>query len=331
MNHSLRVLLIDDNPDDRLLALRALQKEVPNIKATEITNQQALERALTDGGFDLVITDYQIRWSDGLQILREVKRLWPNVPVVMFTGTGSEEIAVEAMKAGLDDYVIKSPRHFARLPAAAMNALRQSKMRLQKAEAESNFARLFETMPIGLFHMRPDGTILQVNSALATMLGFEHPADASGHHALEFFMTAEEHGTWRDKIERDGTLVGHETQIHRRDGSLMWVEISARALRDGISGTLFYEGSVEDISQRRAAQQERERLIAELRGALSHAKQLSGLLPICSSCKKIRDDHGEWNPMEVYIQQRSDASFTHSFCPECVRRLYPEIFAEESK
>src|ERR1041384_1845648 len=100
MNHSLRVLLIDDNPDDRLLALRALQKEVPNIKATEITNQQALERALTDGGFDLVITDYQIRWSDGLQILREVKRLWPNVPVVMFTGTGSEEIAVEAMKAG---------------------------------------------------------------------------------------------------------------------------------------------------------------------------------------------------------------------------------------
>src|SRR5687767_11515030 len=108
MNHSLRVLLIDDNPDDRLLALRALQKEIPNLKATEITDHEALVRVLDQGGFDLVVTDYQIRWSDGLKVLREVKRLWPSVPVVMFTGTGSEEIAVEAMKAGLDDYVIKS-------------------------------------------------------------------------------------------------------------------------------------------------------------------------------------------------------------------------------
>ena len=331
MNHDLRVLLVDDNPDDRLLALRALQREVENLKATEITNRETLDRALEQGGFDLVITDYQLRWSDGVKVLRDVKRLWPNVPVVMFTGTGSEEVAVEAMKAGLDDYVIKSPRHFARLPAAAMNALRQARIRLQKAEAEANFARLFDTMPIGLFHMRPDGTILQVNTALATMLGFEHPADASGGHALEFFLSPGEHLAWREKIERNGTVIGHETQIHRRDGSLLWVEISARALRDGLSGSLFYEGSVEDISRRHAAEAEKERLIAELRGALSHAKQLSGLLPICSSCKKIRDDRGEWNPMEVYIQQRSDASFTHSFCPECVRRLYPEIFAEAEK
>ena len=331
MNHELRVLLVDDNPDDRLLALRALQREVGSLKATEITNQEMLDRALGQGGFDLVITDYQLRWSDGVRVLRDVKQLWPSVPVVMFTGTGSEEVAVEAMKAGLDDYVIKSPRHFARLPAAATNALRQTKIRLQKAEAEANFARLFDTMPIGLFHMRPDGTILQVNTALATMLGFEHPADASGGHAVEFFLSPEEHHAWRENIERNGTVIGHETQIHRRDGSLLWVEISARALRDGLSGSLFYEGSVEDISRRHAAEAEKERLIAELRGALSHAKQLSGLLPICSSCKKIRDDRGEWNPMEVYIQQRSDASFTHSFCPECVRRLYPEIFAEAEK
>jgi len=325
------MLLLDDNPDDRLLALRALQKEIPDLKATEVTDQESLDRVLGQGGFDLVVTDYQLRWSDGLSVLREVKRLWPNVPVVMFTGTGSEEIAVEAMKAGLDDYVIKSPRHFARLPAAVMNALRQAKISEQKAEAEASFTRLFEAIPIGLFHMRPDGTILQVNSALATMLGFEHPSEASGRHAAEFFLTPEEHIKWRENIERDGTVVGHETQVRRSDGSLMWVEISARALRDGLSGSLFYEGSVEDISQRHGAQQERERLIAELRGALSHAKQLSGLLPICSSCKKIRDDHGEWNPLEVYIQQRSDASFTHSFCPECVRRLYPEIFAEATK
>jgi PAS domain S-box-containing protein len=331
MNHNVRVLLVDDNPDDRLLALRALQREIPDIKATEITNDLTLQRALEQGGFDLVITDFQLRWSDGHHVLREVKRLWPNVPVVMFTGTGSEEVAVEAMKSGLDDYVIKSPRHFARLPAAAMNALRQTKIRLQKAEAEANFTRLFETVPMGLFHMRPDGTILQVNGALSEMLGFEHASEVSGHHALEFFLSPDDHIAWRNNIERHGTLTGHETQIRRRDGKLIWVEISARALRDGLSGSLFYEGSVEDISRRHAAEEERERLISQLRESAANVKRLSGLLPICSSCKKIRDDRGEWNPMEVYIQQRTDASFTHSFCPECVRRLYPEIFAEATK
>lgn len=326
MNHNLRVLLIDDNPDDRLLALRALQRDLPDLIATEITNEESLQQALGVGGFDLVITDFQLRWSDGLRVLKDVKRLWPNCPVVMFTGTGSEEVAVEAMKAGLDDYVIKSPRHFARLPAAAINAMRQAQCRKEKAEAESNFMRLFETVPMGLFHMQPNGTILQVNGAFAELSGHENPQTVSGMHAVQFFVTPEDHQHWREGIEREGTLLGHETQFRRKDGSLVWVEISARALRDGLSGSVFYEGSVEDISQRHAHEQERERLIESLREALGKVKQLSGLLPICSSCKKIRDKRGEWNPMEVYIQQRSEASFTHSFCPDCVRRLYPEIF-----
>lgn len=331
MEKSLRVLLVDDNPDDRMLALRALQREIPNLKAAEIVDDASLDRAIEQGGFDLVLTDFQLRWSDGLAVLRKVKKTWPNCPVVMFTGTGSEEIAVEAMKLGLDDYVIKSPRHFSRLPAAAQNALRQARCRQEKAEAEGNFARLFETVPIGLFHMQPDGTVLQVNRAFAEMTGYPNAAGIREFHAAQFFITPEDHRAWRDAIERDGTLVRHETQFRRADGSRIWVEISARALRDGPSGTIFYEGSVEDITARHDAQVEREHLIQSLREALGRVKKLSGLLPICSSCKKIRDDHGYWNQLEVYIQEHSDASFTHSFCPECVRRLYPEIFAETSK
>jgi PAS domain S-box-containing protein len=331
MNQNLRVLLVDDNPDDRMLALRALQRELPELKATEITDETSLRAALGHGGFDLVITDFQLRWSDGLRVLRDVKRLWPNCPAIMFTGTGSEEIAVEAMKAGLDDYVIKSPRHFARLPAAAVAAVRNAKCAREKAEAEGKFSRLFDTVPIGLFHMRPDGQILQVNRAFAEMTGYENSQAVSNHHAIEFFQSPESHVLWRNALEREGTLVRYETEFRRADGSLFWVEISASALRDGLSGSIFYEGSVEDISARHAAEEEREGLIENLREALQRVKKLSGLLPICSSCKKIRDGEGEWNQLEIYIQQRTDASFTHSFCPECVRRLYPEIFEESTK
>ena len=69
----------------------------------------------------------------------------------------------------------------------------------------------------------------------------------------------------------------------------------------------------------------------ELRKAQGEVKQLRGLLPICSSCKKIRNDQGTWEAIEVYIRARSNAEFSHGICPECVKRLYPELLEEDSQ
>lgn len=80
-----------------------------------------------------------------------------------------------------------------------------------------------------------------------------------------------------------------------------------------------------EINERKSLANEREKLISELKIALSNIKTLKGLLPICCSCKKIRDDEGYWNQIEVYIRDRSDADFTHSICPTCTKKLYPGI------
>jgi hypothetical protein len=80
-----------------------------------------------------------------------------------------------------------------------------------------------------------------------------------------------------------------------------------------------------EIAERTQAQQDRERLIAELQDTISTVRTLSGLLPICSSCKKIRDDQGYWNQIERYISKHSMAEFTHGLCPECAKRLYPNL------
>lgn len=80
--------------------------------------------------------------------------------------------------------------------------------------------------------------------------------------------------------------------------------------------------------KRKTAEEARERLIIELQDALARIKTLSGLLPICSSCKKVRDDKGYWNALETYIQQHSAATVSHGLCPECAHRLYPKIFDE---
>ena len=80
-----------------------------------------------------------------------------------------------------------------------------------------------------------------------------------------------------------------------------------------------------DISERRKMEADREHLIGELKTALENVKTLRGLLPICASCKQIRDDQGYWQSVEQYVTAHSEAEFTHSVCPACIRKLYPEL------
>jgi len=84
-----------------------------------------------------------------------------------------------------------------------------------------------------------------------------------------------------------------------------------------------------EIAERQRAEAERERLIAELQAALAEIKTLSGIIPICASCKKIRDDQGFWNQVETYISSHSPAVFSHGLCPDCLKRDFPE-FADDA-
>jgi len=83
-----------------------------------------------------------------------------------------------------------------------------------------------------------------------------------------------------------------------------------------------------EIAERKRLEEDKENVIVELRKALAEVKQLSGFLPICASCKKIRDDKGYWQQIEAYISDHSEAQFSHGICPDCMRKLYPEIADE---
>jgi PAS domain S-box-containing protein len=116
----------------------------------------------------------------------------------------------------------------------------------------------------------------------------------------------------------------NEYKALRKDGSEIWVEVSAASFLYG--GKLAIVGNAIDITERKRAEAEHRELIARLQEALAQVKTLSGLLPICASCKKIRDEKGEWAQIEAYIHRHSDATFTHGICPECAQRLYPDEY-----
>jgi len=127
------------------------------------------------------------------------------------------------------------------------------------------------------------------------------------------------------RIERmlKGEWIKTEITHRRKDGTIFSVEISAGLLEFG--NHKYILAFDRDITERKVNEQEREKLILELQDALDKIKTLRGLLPICAWCKKIRDDKGYWKKVETYIEEHSDAMFTHGICPECLKRISPEL------
>ncbi len=111
----------------------------------------------------------------------------------------------------------------------------------------------------------------------------------------------------------------------KKNGELYWESASISPIRDLADRVTHYVAVKEDITARKQTEAEREQLIHDLQDALASVKSLSGLLPICANCKKIRDDKGYWSQVESYISQHSEATFTHGICPDCIKKLYPDL------
>jgi PAS domain S-box-containing protein len=123
-----------------------------------------------------------------------------------------------------------------------------------------------------------------------------------------------------------------EYRLRCKDGSYKWFLDRGKVIERTDDGeALRVIGTQTDISEYKQLQAKHEKLIGELQEALARVKQLGGLLPICSYCKKIRDDKGYWKQIESYIAEHSEAEFSHSICKECVKKYFPEIYEEDDE
>jgi PAS domain S-box-containing protein len=190
--------------------------------------------------------------------------------------------------------------------------------------SREGFQRLFDEAPIGMAILAGGIELTRVNRALCTMLGhskeelsglgfdrFVEPADLEAHLAAagEFF-----------EGKRSSFKV--EARYLPKTGAPLWGNLTVERIEDSTGQMLFVLAMLEDISERRRAAEEREHMIEELKEALASVKTLRGLIPICASCKKVRDDKGYWSQVEVYVRDRSEAEFSHDICPECMKKLY---------
>lgn len=258
-----RILLIEDSPDDRALIRRELSHEFPHLEIEEIIEAQGLSQALSAGNFDLVITDYQLRWNDGLTILRELKSRYPDCPVIMFTDSGSQEVAVEAMKAGLDDYLIKSPKHYVRLPIAVRSAWQRAESQRKTERLQMRLQALLNRLNVGVFRSTLQGQLLEGNASFLRLLGVSSLEEARTLDLQALFRVPEgelQHGNPE-----------HEIQFCRADGRLIWLCLNQSL--NTTEGEPILEGLIEDITERKLVQEELKRAKDELESRVTERTQ----------------------------------------------------------
>jgi two-component system cell cycle sensor histidine kinase/response regulator CckA len=251
MARRLRLLVIDDNPDDRLLVVRALGKDF-TLDAVEVSDPAGLKKAFAHPRFDLAVIDYKLNWSTGLKIFPMLRRRFPKCPVIMFTATGSEEIAVEAMKLGLDDYVLKSPRHFANLRAAATRVMKRSRTQARNRLLEERLQNLLGSLDVGVYRLSQRGKPLYANPAFRKLFGFKSRRDMQGWdlHALA---DPAEAAAIAEQLKRAGHVHLSELRLRIPGGRELWVSLSQVVRAGGV-----VEGLIGDVT-------ERKRLAASLR------------------------------------------------------------------
>jgi len=196
-----------------------------------------------------------------------------------------------------------------------------------QGEGEARIARVarewtatFDTMPDQVAIVDRRYRIRRANRSLARFLGTE-PREIVGRRCFEAV-----HGRsrpWpgcphREALRRDDAVT-REIEDAERNVVLL---VTCTPFRDGDGDVVGTVHVGRDVSEQRRGEEVRQLLIAELQLALSNVRLLSGLLPICACCKKIRDDQGAWRQIEEYIRQHSEATFTHGICPDCAREHF---------
>ncbi|MCX5814130.1 MAG: PAS domain-containing protein [Proteobacteria bacterium] len=205
---------------------------------------------------------------------------------------------------------------------------------LRRAQAELDATRvryfdLYDLAPVGYCTLSEQGLILEATLMAATLLGVSRGDLVK--LPLSRFIHQEDQDTYYLNYKRlldTRTPQVCELRIVRRDGARFCVRMQAIAAQES-DGMPVCRVVISDITALKEAEEEREKLILELQEAFSKVKMLSGLLPVCASCKKIRNDKGYWEQIEVYIRDHSEATFTHGICPACAEQLYPEYYKKK--
>ena len=193
-------------------------------------------------------------------------------------------------------------------------------------ESETLYKSILNASPDDITIADLEGRVLLISPNAVSMFGFENAEQGKGRKITEFLVPEDrERAMSRVALLFQGIMSGpSEYRALRMDGTTFDIEANSALIRGAEGRPTKLIVIARDITARKHTE-------AALQQAVAQIKTLHGLLPICMHCKKIRDDRGQWSPVEVYVRERTDAEFSHGLCPHCLETKYPDVARDEDE
>jgi PAS domain S-box-containing protein len=260
-SHSPYILLVEDEPTHVAVMRHTIQTANPNVVVKVAGSLKEYRSALEQSLPEIALIDMHLPDGKALEVLTSPPEAGP-FPIVVMTSSGDEKIAVKAMKAGALDYIVKTTESFKEMPHTIERSLHEWKLIQERTQAEEalreselRFHSFYENVVVGLYRTTPAGKILLANRALVKILGYSTFEQLSERNLSKVgFAQSSQRKVFLRDIEMEGEVNDFESAWIRQDGSLVIVRESARAIRDPQGKTLYYDGAVEDITERRLAE-----------------------------------------------------------------------------
>ena len=337
MDNTKTILIVDDQPVNLKVLLEVLKKQQFHTLVAD-SGERALA-TLEKTEPDLILLDVMMPGMDGFQACRRIKenKQWSGIPIIFITALEDIESKLQGFHAGAVDYITK-PFQQVEVIARVSTHLALRRKTLELAETEKRLADILEFLPDPTLAIDNEGRVILWNRHMAEYTGIskkEILGKDNYAHAIPFYgrrrptlanlalsRNPELESGYIHLSEQEGTLAAEETFCPGIGKSGAYISAVASKLFDSRGNLQGAIQSIRDISKAKKLEQERETLIEDLQAALKKVKTLSGMLPICTSCKKIRDDEGYRNQIENYLREHTDTEFSHSLCQDCTEKLY---------
>lgn len=340
MLENMHILMICSDTKDQNLLRSAIDSNELHCKYDIANSSQFALQLIRTAKYDVLVADLSNGKDDLLDMFEKVKY----IPVIVLINQKIDDKLMLKMRSEYYSLLIKDEQknYLKLLPISIKNAVNYNRLKKEKLslfnalrDSEARFDTILETSGIPTVVLKSNFMIKFSNSEFSVFSGFSKK-------------DVEEQINWLDLIplfdrERMRCYINHirksqlsfdpdystlnEFVFIDKSNNTKTILLNVGAFRNGLDTVI----SFSDITLLKKSQDEKEELIKELRDALNNVKKLSGLIPICANCKKIRDDKGYWTQVEDYISKHSEVDFSHSICPDCLAKSYPKIYDKMKK
>jgi sigma-B regulation protein RsbU (phosphoserine phosphatase) len=256
----IKVLLIEDVPK----YARALKEMLQNDRGStfEVDWSDSFEsglQKLEHSDFDVLLLNLAVAAAHGSNAVPNLQHAAPHLPIIILSSLDDEESALKAVHQGAQDYLVQGEVSSHLLVRSIRYAIERKRAEIIALRAEEKYRSIFENTIEGIFQTSPDGKYLAANPALARIYGYASPEELINsltNIQSELYVEPGRRNEFVSIMEKNDVVTGFESRVYRKDGTIIWISENVRAVRDRNGHLLYYEGTVEDITERQRHEEE---------------------------------------------------------------------------